>query len=165
MRLIALAAVTLASCTSPLADPTAPADPITTGAADAGTTTLPGWPAPDCRMYNPVACRLDLAQASVGIDVDYPNVVFCGLQLLPTRDTFNTAAYATLAAAWQVSLGGNPSDQIVLTATTPQNVLEYPLGTQQLYLARVTFASRSADTIARLVANALGADVSLYAVP
>jgi hypothetical protein len=47
----------------------------------------------------------------------------------------------------------------------PHAVLEYPLGTEQLYLGRVTFTSKSADTLATLVANTLGADVSLYAVP
>ena len=35
-------------------------------------TTLPAWPSADCSMFNPVACRLDLAQTSVGIDVNYP---------------------------------------------------------------------------------------------
>src|SRR5262245_56762148 len=146
MRFIALAlsAAAAASCGSSLGEPAGDAGPT------ADKITLPGWPAPDCRIFNPTACRLDLAQTSVGIDVDYPNVAFCGLQLLPTRDTFNTAAYATLAAAWQVSLGGNPSDQIVLTPTTPQGVLEYPLGTQQLYLARVTFTSTTYATIATL---------------
>jgi hypothetical protein len=164
MRLLAaILIVGAAACGSPLAIDTI--QPDAGAAADTIMTTLPAWPAADCSMFNPVACRLDLAQTSVGIDVNYPNVVFCGLQLLPTRDLLNSAAYNQLAAAWQVSLGNSAGDQTVLTASTPQGVLEYPLGTQQLYFARVTFASNSSDTIAALIGSTLGAGVSLYAVP
>jgi hypothetical protein len=116
-------------------------------------------------MYNPTACRVDLAKMSVGIDVNYPNTFFCGLQLLPTRDLTNVAAHTQLAASWQVSLGNSANGQTILTPTTPHAVLEYALGTQQLYLGRVTFTSKSEQTIGDLVASALGADVSLYAVP
>ena len=116
-------------------------------------------------MFNPTACRLDLAKTSVVIDVNYPNISFCRLQLLPTRDLTNTAAYTQLAMAWDVVLGSTASDQTILTAETPHYVPEYPLGTAQLYIGRVTFTSKSADTIAALVANVLGPDVSLYAVP
>lgn len=130
----------------------------------ADATVLPA-PAADCRMYNPTACRLDLAQTSVAVDVNYPNTFFCGLQLLPTRDLTNTAAHTQLAASWQVSIGNSANDQVILTPTTPHAVLEYPLGSQQLYLGRVTFASKSDQTVGELVASALGADVSLYAVP
>lgn len=166
MRFIALlaAVAAAASCgSSSLTDPTGPGSDA--GATMADTTTLPGWAAADCRMFNPTACRIDLAKTSVGVDVNYPNTFFCRLQLLPTQDLSNTAAYAQLAAAWQVSLGNSANDQTVLTAETPHAVLEYALGAQQLYLGRVTFTSRTEQTIDGLIANALGAGVSLYAVP
>jgi hypothetical protein len=120
----------------------------------------------DCTIYNPVACPLDLAKTSVGIDVNYPNVVFCRLQIVPSRDIGNIALWARLASAWDVSLTTANHDRTLLTAETPHSVLEYPLGTEQLYTTRVTFASKSGDTLASVVALTLGApDVSLYAVP
>lgn len=140
------------------------------GAPDAEVTAQPDTATPalgdaECTIYNPTACRLDLPKTAVAVDVNYPNLVFCRLQIVPTRDLTNTAVYAQLASAWQVSIGLGAGDQTTLTAETPHAVLEYPLGTEQLYLGRVTFASKSAHTLAALVANTLGADVSLYAVP
>jgi hypothetical protein len=133
--------------------------------ADPPDATLPAAQSDaDCLMFNPTACRLDLAKTSVGIDVNYPNLAFCRLQLLPTKDPLGTALYSQLASSWQVTMTNAARDQTVLAPETPQGVLEYPLGTQQLYLTRVTFASKSSDTLATLVANALGPDVSLYAV-
>jgi hypothetical protein len=162
MRLIGLAYLAaVASCGSNLGPPTTP-DANAPEQPDAGPAALS---TADCTLFNPAACRLDLAKTSVVIDVNYPNLVFCRLQILPSRDLTNTAAYKQLAAAWDVTLGSTASDQTSLTAETPHAVLEYPLGTQQLYLGRVTFTSKSTDTIATLVANALGTDVSLYAVP
>jgi hypothetical protein len=153
--------VGIASCGSSSLMPSGAPDANRPDQPDAGAALSDA----DCTMFNPVACRLDLAKTAVAIDVNYPNVVFCRLQLLPTRDLTNTAVYGQLAAAWQVSIGTATADQTVLTPETPEAVLEYPLGTQQLYLGRVTFASKSADTVATLVANILGPDVSLYAVP
>jgi hypothetical protein len=162
MRFVTLMVLaTCASCGSSLAQPGA-GDANQPALSDAGTGGLSDA---DCTMFNPVACRLDLAKTSVNIDVNYPNVVICRLQLLPTRDLTSTAGAAQLAAAWQVSLTGSARDQTILTAETPQGVLEYPLGAQQLYITRVTFSSRSADTIATLVEKAVGAGVSLYAIP
>jgi hypothetical protein len=58
------------------------------------------------------------------------------------------------------------SSQTVLMPETHQGVLEYPLGTDQLYLTRVTFTSKTSDTLATLIGGALGrADVSLFAAP
>ena len=156
LAFVLLAACVSASCGSSLGDPNPP---------DPGTaTTLPEWSDPDCTMFNPTACRLDLAKTSVGIDVNYPNTFFCRLQLLPTKDLLGAGSTSQLASSWQVTMGYGPNDQTVIAPETPQSVLEYPLGTQQLYVTRVTFASKSSETIATLVANALGPDVSLYAV-
>src|SRR6476659_6586704 len=115
---------TTAACQTPLTDAPAAAGPDASVAADA-----PAWPASDCSMFNPTACRLDLAKTSVAIDVNYPNLVFCRLQLLPSRDLFNTAAWAQLAAGWQVTFGYAPANATVLAPETPHAVLEYPLGT------------------------------------
>jgi hypothetical protein len=129
------------------------------------TTTLPEWTSADCMMFNPTACRLDVAKTSVGIDVHYPNTSFCRLQLLPTSGLIGADAFGRLAATWRVSMGYGPNDQTVIAPEIPQLALEYSLGTAQLYLTRVTFQSASADTLATLVANALGPDVAVYAVP
>lgn len=147
-----------ASCGSSLGDPGAP--------TPATTTTLPEWNGADCTMFNPSACRLDITKTSIGINVHYPNVVFCRLQLLPTVDLPNAAAYDELASAWQVTMGNGPNNQTIIAPEKPEWVLEYPLGTAQLYLSRVTFTSKTSDTLATLIAKAIGrADVSLYAVP
>jgi hypothetical protein len=160
MRRLALVLfVAAASCGSALGDPNPTPTPPAT------TTPLPAWTDADCHMFNPTACRLDLAKTSVAIDVNYPNTFFCRLQLLPTRDTFATPVYTLLASSWQVTLGNAPNDQTPVGPEMPQRVLEYPLGSEPLYLTRVTFTSKTSDTIAALVGNALGPDVSLYAVP
>ena len=164
MRLALLLAllVAAASCGSSLGDPSAP-NPATTTTT---TTTLPEWTGADCTMFNPSACRLDITKTSIGIDVHYPNVVFCRLQLLPTVDLPNAGAFDQLAASWQVTMGNGPNNQTIIAPEKPEWVLEYPLGTEQLYLSRVTFMSKTSDTLATLIATALGrADVSLYAVP
>jgi hypothetical protein len=147
-----------ASCGSSLGDPSSP--------NPAATTTLPEWNGADCTMFNPSACRLDVTKTSVGIDVHYPNVVFCRLQLLPTVDLPNAGAYDQLAASWQVSMGYGPSNQTIIAPEKPEWVLEYPLGSEALYLTRVTFMSKTSETLASLIATATGrTDVSLYAVP
>jgi len=139
------------------------------GASDVGLPPAADASGPsnaDCTIYNPVACRLDLAKTSVGIDVNYPNVVFCRLQIVPSRNVGNIALWARLASAWDVSLTTANHDRTLLTVETPHSVLEYPLGTEQLYTTRVTFASNSGDTLASVAALTLAApDVSLYAVP
>ena len=161
--LVVLFLAASASCGSSALTPAGAPD------ADPPAPQADGGPAPlsdaDCTAYNPIACRLDVAKTSVGIDVNYPNVFFCRLQLVPSRDLFDNARYTQLAAAWDVSLTNNNHDQVILAAETPHAVPEYPLGTEQLYLTRVTIASKSADTLATLIADTLGADVSLYAVP
>jgi hypothetical protein len=146
------------SCGSSLGDPNQPT-PSTT------TTPLPAGTEADCMMFNPTACRLDVAKTSVGIDVHYPNVVYCRLQLLPTVELLGQAALDDLAASWQVTMDG-VSNQTVLTPEIHQGALEYPLGTEALYLTRVTFTSKTTDTLATLIGTALRrADVSLFAAP
>jgi hypothetical protein len=163
LPLVVLVVLLDASCgSSALTPPGAPDANQPTPQPDGGPAALSDA---DCTAYNPIACRLDVAKTSVGIDVNYPNLFFCRLQLVPSRDLFNNALYTQLASAWDVSLASANHDQVILTAETPHAVLEYPLGTEQLYLTRVTIASKSADTLATLIANTLGADVSLYAVP
>src|SRR6476620_10308987 len=123
------------------------------GAPDANqpTSQRDGGPAAlsdaDCTAYNPIACRLDVAKTSVGIDVNYPNVFFCRLQFVPSSGLLSSGLHTQLAAAWDVSLTTATHDQQVLTAEQPHAVREYPLGTEQLYLTRVTIASKSSDTL------------------
>jgi hypothetical protein len=155
--LLALVLFASASCGSSLGDPNQP---------DPGPT-LPEWADADCMMFNPTACRLDVAKTSVGIDVHYPNTYFCRLQILPTSQLLNAQMFAQLASSWQVTMGYGATDQTVITPEMPRDgVLEYDLGTEQLYLTRVTFSSKSSDTLAIHVANATGrSDVFLFAVP
>jgi hypothetical protein len=158
MRLLALALVAAAaSCGSTLGDPGAPG-PTT-------TTPLPEWTDADCTMFEPTTCRLDVAKASVGIDVHYPNTFFCGLQVRPTTELPASASPARLAAAWQVSMGYGVNNQTLLTPAALEGGLEYRLGTERLYLTRVTFLSKSSDTLATVVARAFGPGVSVDAVP
>jgi hypothetical protein len=165
MRRLALALfVAAASCGSSLGDPNQPDPPDQPDPRDIKTPAYPDWSPADCTMYNPTVCRLDVAKTSVGIDVHYPNTSFCGLQLLPADDLLNPAAFTTLASSWQVRMMGS-SEQVVLTPDTSLGVLEYPLGTELLYLTRVKFTSTTSDTLASLIGTALGPDVSLFAVP
>ena len=64
-------------------------------------------------------------------------------------------------------MGYGPTNQTVIGPEMPRDgLLEYDLGTEQLYLTRVTFSSKSADTLAAHVATVTGrSDVSLYAAP
>jgi hypothetical protein len=174
MRLLALAFVAAGACETPLLQPDATtpaaAQPDAAAAppdatAPSADVNFPPFQDPDCKIFNPTACRLDVEKTSVVVGVSYPNLTFCRLQLLPTRDSFNTAAYVQLASQWQVSVGTAPNDQTVVAAEMPQGVLEYPLGPETLYYKRMTFVSRSEATLSELIANALGPDVSLFAVP
>ena len=155
--LLALVLLATASCGSSLGDPEPPST----------TTTLPEWSAPDCTMFNPTACRLDVAKTSVGIDVHYPNTYFCRLQVLPTSDLLDAAMFGRLASSWQVTMGYGATDQTIIAPEMPQDgLLEYDLGTEQLYLTRVTFSSKASDTLAVQVAHVTGrSDVSVYAAP
>jgi hypothetical protein len=143
----------LASCGSSLGDPGQPGP------------TLPEWTDADCTMFDATACKLDVAKTSIGIDVHYPNTIFCRLQLLPTIDLLGARDVMQLATTWQVTMSNAARDQVVIAPEVPRAEIEYPLGTERLYLTRVTFSSKSSDTLATLVSNALGSGVSLFAVP
>ena len=160
MRLASLLLVlaAAASCGSSLGDPNQ-REPSPT------TTPLPGRTDADCTMFNPTACRLDVAKTSVAIDVHYPNVVYCHLQLVPTVELLGQGDLNGLASSLLVSILG-VSAPSVLASETHQGVLEYALGAEALYLTQVTFASKTSDTLATLIGAALGrSDVSLFAVP
>jgi hypothetical protein len=148
---------TAAACGGSLRDPAAPDT----------TTTLPEWTEADCMMFNPTACRLDVGKISVGIDVHYPNAFFCQLQILPSAPLPTVNAYNRIASSWQVTMGYAATDQTVIAPEMSHDgVLEYDLGTEALYLTRVTFSSIIYGTLADLVAGATGhSDISLYAVP
>ncbi|HEY7371553.1 MAG TPA: hypothetical protein VIF57_05190 [Polyangia bacterium] len=164
MRSIALLLLLAASAScgsSPLTPGGAPDPNQPTAQPDGGPAALSDA---DCTAYNPIACRLDVAKTSVAIDVNYPNLIFCRLQFLPSSGLLSAGPHTQLAAAWDVSLTTATHDQQILTAEQPHAVLEYPLGSEQLYLTRVTIASKTGDTLATLIANTLGPDVSLFAV-
>jgi hypothetical protein len=137
------------------------------GAPKTTTTTLPEWTDADCTMFTPAACRLDVAKASVGIDVHYPNTYFCRLQVVLTGEASMPEVFSRLASGWQATIGYGPTDQVIVPPEMPRSgLLEYDLGTEQLYLTRMTFTARSADTLAAVAASALPrSDVSIYATP
>jgi hypothetical protein len=146
-----------AACDSSLGTPDEPA-PI---------VTVPPHTDADCQMFDPTACRLDVAKPYVLIDVHYPNAFFCRLQILPTASVLDPEAHRRLASSWQVTMDTGFTDTAVVAPETPKDgQLEYDLGTEPLYLMRVTFAATSSETLAAGIAAAVGrSDVSIYAVP
>lgn len=120
----------------------------------------------DCVMFNPTACQVDVPKTTLGIDVHYPNSSFCALRLLPTEDFTAGDSLGVLAGGWEVTMyDAVVGKQLVLAPDLSRGDLDYPLGEEQLYLTRVTFTSRSSDTLDVLVSRTLGPTASMFAVP
>ena len=120
----------------------------------------------DCVMFNPTACQVDVPKTTLGIDVHYPNSSFCALRLLPTKDFTTRESLDVLAGGWEVTMDDAVVGQrLVLAPDLSRGDLDYPLGEQQLYLTRVTFTSRSSDTLDVVVGRTLGPTASMFAVP
>lgn len=158
MNLRLLAAVTLlAACGTGAVDPDTGVtlDPTDSseGAATAAT--------PRCEMFAEQACLLSTASSSSKrvFEVHYPNLSFCSVRLIPTR---NAADLTALARELEVTLS-DEGKTVAVPIVVRQNALELGVGSRDLYIVDLTLRTKSGRSLTRVLQEKLGSQ--LIAVP
>ena len=160
MNIRFLAAVmVLAACGEVAVDPETGVSVEPTDSAEGAATAA----TPRCEMYDEQACLLSTASSSSKrvFEVHYPNLSFCSVRLIPTRNAVDMTA---LARELEVTVfDAYDGKTVSVPIVVKQNALEIGVGSRDLYIVDVTLRTRSGRSLTRVLQEKLGSQ--LVAVP
>ena len=102
-------------------------------------------------------CPVNSSASQRSIDVEYPNLGICKLRLLTSKFSVSEEELGRLAAGLRFTLNDAfVGKEIVLRPEVKVDLIELGVGVTQLYMAPVTFATKSGESLNRLIQRTLG---------